>query len=132
MATYAGRKGVVYLSTSASGTASSVLNMNAWTLNMATDKIEVTSFGDANKTYVQGLRDLQGSFSGFWNDAETKPLTGAQSTDGVKVYLYPSSDSPSKYAYGTAWLDASIEVGVNGAVTLSANFAAAGSWGINL
>ncbi len=55
MATYPGRNGVVYLSTSASGTASSVLHLSKWSLNRATDKIEVTSFGDTNKVYVQGL-----------------------------------------------------------------------------
>lgn len=128
MSAYAGRKGVAYLSTTGSGVASNVLSLNSWTLNRTTDKIEVTSFGDANKTYVIGLPDLQGTLSGFWNDAETKPFTAAASSDGCKIYLYPSSDAPSKYAYGPAWLDVSIEVPVSGAATLSMNFAANGSW----
>lgn len=128
MAAYAGRKGVVYLSTTGSGNASSVLKINQWTINRTTDKIEVTSFGDANKTYVQGLPDLQGTFSGFWDDGESKPFTGAASTDGVKMYLYPSSDAPTKYWYGPAWLDVSMDVGVSGAATISGSFAANGSW----
>jgi hypothetical protein len=105
--------------------------MNQWTLNRPTDKVDVTSFGDANKVYVQGLPDVQGSFKGTWDDTETKPFTAAASSDGVKLYLYPSSLVPTKYAYGTAWMDASIDIGVTGAVTISSSFAAAGSWGIN-
>jgi hypothetical protein len=129
MAVYPGRKGVIYMSTTGSGAATNVLQLNSWTLNKTTDKIEVTSFGDANKTYVQGLPDIQGSFSGFWNDTETKPFTGAASSDGVKLYLYPSADKATSYHYGPAWLDASMEVSVSGAVTITANFAANGSWG---
>lgn len=129
MAVYAGRKGVVYLSTTGSGNASSVVHLSQWTLSSATDKIEVTSFLDANKTYVQGLKDLQGTLSGFFDDTETKPMTAADSVDGCKVYLYPSSDSPTVYWYGPAWLDYSLDTSVGGAVTLSANFAANGSWG---
>jgi hypothetical protein len=37
---------------------------------MATDKVEVTSFLDANKTYVQGLKDISGALSGFWEDSQ--------------------------------------------------------------
>ena len=131
MAVYAGRKGVVYLSTSGSGNATSVLKLTKWSLDQSTDKIEVTAFGDANKTYVQGLKDVKGSFSGFWDDTETKPFTAADSTDGCKMYLYPSSDAPTKYWYGPAWLDVSIDTGVADAVSISGNFAANGSWGRN-
>lgn len=129
MALYPARNAVLYMSTSAAGTATAVLSLNEWSLNSSTDKIEVTSFGDSNKTYVQGLKDLQGTFSGFWNDLETKPFTGADSSDGVKLYLYPSSNKTNSYFYGVAWLDASINVGVNEAVQISGSFAAASSWG---
>jgi hypothetical protein len=129
MAVYPGRNGVIYMSTSGSGTASSVLKLNKWSMNRATDKIDVTAFGDANKTYVQGLPDIKGSFEGFWDDTESKPFTGAASTDGVKLYIYPSSTSVSKYWYGPAWLDCSMDEDVKGAVTIKADFAANGSWG---
>lgn len=124
---------MVYLAIEAStGVATLVVKLNTWSLNLATDKFEVTSFADANKTYVQGLKDIQGTISGFWDDTETKPFAGAASTTGVKLYLYPDSVTPTKYAYGTAWLDSSIETPVGGAVTISANFAAAGSWYVGL
>jgi hypothetical protein len=129
LAVYAGRKGVVYLSSTGSGAAVNVIKLNAWTINKTTDKIEVTSFGDANKTYVQGLPDVQGTVSGFWDNTETKPFTAAGSTDGCKLYLYPSSDITGSYHYGPAWLDMSMDTSVSAAVTISGSFAANGSWG---
>ena len=53
---------------------------------------------------------------------------GADSSDGVKLYLYPSSACPTVYHYGPAWLDASISVDVKGAVQVKGNFVASGAW----
>lgn len=128
MAVYPGRKGVMYVSTTGTGVATNVLHMSEWTINSATDKIETTSFGDTNKTYVQGLPDLKGTFKGFWDDTESKPFTGAGSSDGVKLYLYPSADAPTKFWSGPAWLDLSMSVPVSGAVTIDGSFVANGSW----
>jgi hypothetical protein len=124
----------VYLAIeSVSGVATTAIKLNAWTLDRATDTYDVTSFGDTNKVYVQGLPDLKGTISGSWDDTETKPFAGAISSTGVKLYLYPDiTNSPTKYAYGTAWLNASIETPVGGAVKLTANFVAAASWTLNL
>lgn len=129
MAVYHGKKGMVYLSTSGTGAIASVGKLSAWTLDMPTDKVETTSFGDTNKTYVQGLKDTSGSMSGFWDDTIDTLFAAADSADGCKVYLYPSSDASSKYFYGPAWLDVSVASGVDAAVTVSANFSANGSWG---
>jgi len=131
MAKYSGRKGVVYLSSTGSGNASSI-SLTEWSLNRATDRQEVTSFGDANKTYVQGLPDVQGTLSGFWDHADTKLFDAAESADGCKLYLYMSSDAAGLYFYGPAWLDASITVNVNQPTAVSATFAANGSWGKKL
>lgn len=132
MARYAGRKGLAYMSTTGGGTASAVISLTNWSLDMTQDRLETTSFGDTNKVYVVGLRDVTGSFEGHWDDAETKLFSGAQSTDGVKLYLYPSSDALSKYAYGPAWVDVSIATDVGDRVTITGNFAANGAWGFNL
>jgi hypothetical protein len=129
---YHGKQGLVYVSTTGSGVATSVLKQSAWTLDLSTDLVEVTSFGDTNKTYVQGLRNVQGTISGFWDDTESKLFTGSTSTDGVKLYLYPSSSALSKYAYGTAWLSVTVETGVADAVQVNSSFSALGAWGINL
>jgi hypothetical protein len=130
MARTSGKGGAVYVSPTGTGVAVSVANLSKWSLDRSTDKIPVTAFGDLNKVYVQGLADLKGAISGFW-DTATDPLYAAGvSTDGTKLYLYPDRiNTPTAYDYGPAWLDTSIEVDVNGAVQMSASFVAAGSWG---
>ena len=77
----------------------------------------------------RGTDKVSGEIAGFWNDGEDKLFAGADSTDGVKLYLYPSKNAPSKYFYGPAWLDASIETGVDAAVSINGSFAANGAWG---
>ena len=129
MARYSGSKGVVYLSTTAGGVAIAAISLSQWTLDRKTDKVEVTAFGDLNKQYVQGLPDIQGTLSGFFDSADDALFDGADSADGVKLYLYPSSLATSIYHYGPAWLDASIDVDVKGACSVSGSFVAAGSWG---
>jgi phage baseplate assembly protein gpV len=101
-------------------------------MDYSTDREEVTAFGDANKTYVQGLPDVTVEFSGFYDDTDSTVRTAAASADGSKAYLYVSTDAATKYAYGPCWVDFSIEVGVDGAVTISGSLAANGSWGLNL
>lgn len=96
---------------------------------MKTDKVEVTAFGDLNKTFVQGLRDISGTISGFWDSADDSLFDASESADGLKLYLYPSSQAPTIYFYGPAWIDADINVGVGDAVKVAANFVANGQWG---
>lgn len=128
MSRYHGKRGVVYASRTGSGTASPVLSQSKWTLDQATDKTDVTAFLDANKVYVQGLKDLKGTISGWWDSADDTLFDAADSADGAKLYLYPSLDAPSFFWSGPAWLDAKIDVDVKGAVTVESTFTAAGSW----
>lgn len=129
MSRYHGKGGAAYLSTTGSGTAAPAVSLSQWTLDRATDKVDVTAFGDANKVYVQGLPDIKGTLAGWFDDTDDALFDGADSADGVKLYLYPSRLAPAHYHYGPAWLDASIEVDVKGAVSVKASFVAAGSWG---
>lgn len=128
MAAYPGRNGMVYLSTTGAGAVTTVIKLTKWALDMSTDKIEVTSFLDSNKTYVQGLKDIKGTFAGFFDDTETKPFVASDSTSGCLLYLYPSSLLPSRYWAGPAWLDVSVDTGVADAVAISGNFVANGTW----
>ena len=132
MALYHGKSGRVYLATSGSGTAVPVLSLRSWSLDYSTDKVETTAFGDANKTYVQGLPDVSVDFEGFYNDTDSTVYTASRSTDGSKAYLYVSTNANTKYLYGPCWVDFSIEDAVDGAVTISGSLAANGSWGVNL
>lgn len=129
MSKYHGQRGRVYLSTTGAGTAIQAVNLTAWSINSPTDRVEVTSFEDTNKVYVQGKKDITGDFSGFWDDVDDALFDASESTTPVKLYLYPSADKPTVYWYGTAWVDASIETGVDAAVSIKGSFVAATSWG---
>ena len=50
---YHGKKGEVKIN------AARAASINKWTLNAATDKADVTAFGDTNKQYVVGLEGRQ-------------------------------------------------------------------------
>src|SRR5512141_2352285 len=117
MARYHGKKGIVYMSTCSTGTAIAVVGLNSWSLNMPTDKVEVTAFGDSNKQYVQGLPDATGQLGGWWDDTSDQLYDASRSAGGVNVYLYPAS------------VDFSIDTGHDKGVSVSAAFVANGAWG---
>jgi hypothetical protein len=89
--------------------------MANWSINFATDKVEVTAMGDSNKVYVAGLPDASGEFGGFHDDATMQTYTAA--VDGIarKFYLYPSTLDTTKYFFGTILADFNVSSGVSGA-----------------
>lgn len=130
MTRYAGKGGVVYIAPTAGGAAVSVIGLSKWSLDQTTDKIDVTAFGDPNKEYVQGLPDVKGQVSGFWDDTSSDTLfQAAGATGAVNMYLYPTKLNAAKYWYGTAFLDASVDADVKDAVKISGSFVAGGAWG---
>lgn len=129
MARYHGRSGAAYISTTGTGAATRILSLSDWSLDFKRDKAETTSFGDGNKTYVVGLKDVSGKIAGFWDDTTSDTLFDASdSSDGCNIYLYPSTDAPSKFFSGPAWLDLSINVSVKDASKVSGDFSANGTW----
>lgn len=125
---YHGKGGVVYMSTTGAGTASTVVLLSEWSLDRSTDLVDVTSFGDTNKVSVQGLPNYTGTISGFWDSDSDVLFDASDSSTAVKMYLYPSANAPTVYFAGTAWVSASISVGINAAVAISGTFTAASSW----
>lgn len=125
MARIAARNGRLYMGLGSAGTAEPVVYLSNWALNFATDKIEVTAFGDTTKAYVSGLPDCQGTYSGFYDTATVQMYTAA--SDGVarKWYLYPDNTSTAQYWFGTAIFDMNINGDVAGAVEIDGSFAAA-------
>lgn len=124
---YHGKNGRVYMSTTNAGAATSLGNVSDWSLDMAKDKVEVTSMGDTNKTYVMGFKDISGKLSGFWDNAIDTLFTASELDDSVRIFIYPNSAN-TKYWHGYAFVDASVSSGVGQAVKTSCNFAAAGTW----
>lgn len=125
MARIHGRAGRVYMNLTSGGTAEPVAFLSGWSINFATDKVDVTAFGDANKIYVSGLPDASGDFSGFYDDATVQVYTAA--VDGVarKFYLYPSVLTNTQYFYGTVLPDFKVNGDVGGAVQISSSWSAA-------
>lgn len=125
---YHAKDAVVYISPDGTTAASLLNGATEWSLDMSTDTVEVTAFGDVNKVYVQGLPDIQGSINGFVQDTEDKWFKAQRSTTAVKFYLYWSKNMTGKYIYGTGWLSISLSNTISAANEISANFIAAGPW----
>jgi hypothetical protein len=124
MARIAGRNGRLYANITSGGTAEPITFLNNWSISFASDKIEVTAFGDTGKTYA-GLPDATGDYSGFYDDGTNQFYTAA--VDGVarKFYLYPSTSTNGQYWFGTAIFDFNVDAAVDGAVQVSGSWSAA-------
>lgn len=124
-----GRNGRLYAGIASGGTAEPLFFLKTWTFTYATDQQDVTAFGDGNKVYVTGLPDGKVTFNGFWDDSSNDMYTAA--TDGLKrkFYLYADfSNKPGTYWFGEAFFDFNAGGDVAGAVTISGNLTAAGTW----
>ena len=129
MARRHGSKGQVLMDPAGGTTTVAVGDLNAWTLDSSRDRVETSAFGDVNKTYVQGLPDMKGTFGGFWNSASSPALFDAAEGDtAVTLELVPSTLDPTYLFTGPAYLDASINVAANGAITVGGSWVAAGAW----
>lgn len=129
MSRYSGRTGRLYMSTSGSTVAKPVASLSKYTIDMSADKIDVTCFEDGNQTQILGWPARKGTFSGFWDDTEDTLFAAAESADGCLIYVYAGTNAASKYWYGPAWVDASLDVDAKGAVSVSGSFTAKGTWG---
>jgi hypothetical protein len=112
-------------------------SVSKWTLNQAKDFVEVTCFGDENKAWVVGLKDISGQLSFVYNldpgspaSGDTLPLIEAtEGDDPVMLKLVPDTNNATHFWSGQAYLDLStIDVDVKGAVVGTSNFKGSGSW----
>ena len=129
----AGRNGAIYASIAAAGTPEPLYYVKSWTFEAKTDQIEVTAFGDANKSYVTGLPDGKITYQGFWDDSSNDVYSAA--LDGLprKFYLYEDrNNKPNTYIFGSGFFDFSMSADVGGAVQISGNVSANGSWTRNV
>jgi hypothetical protein len=110
-----------------------VANKTEWSLNLGRDYVESTVFGDTNKTYLVGLRDLQGNYTGFL-DVSGDLLLEATTSDTILLYLYAEDTSTdgTLIASGPALFDANVTAAINDAVKMTGNFRASGPWAVNL
>lgn len=132
MARIHGKNGQFQMAGTTGGSPSShvvVGDIRAFTIDMSKDKVDVTAFGDTNKQRVLGLPDFTGTFSGFWNSASSPALFDViLGSTAVGLKLIPNTVEPTYYFLGDAYLDGSLNVDSNGAVTVDGTWVAASNW----
>ena len=127
MARVHGRHGEIQVG--ASSPMAVIGSLNAWNVSFTRDKVDVTSFGDTNKTYLSGLKDVSGTFAGFFDTVYIRELMDASdSTSGTLIRITPSTDYPEFYYEGPATMDLTNDGAVGDAVKISATFSATGAW----
>lgn len=119
-----GKNGSIWLA-STGGAKTKVAVKNEWTLSLSRDYVDATVFGDVNKTYLVGLKDISGSFSGIL-DTSGDLLVNATDSDAMQIYLY--ADDSTEVAHGPGFIDSSITASNTDAVRVSGNFRASGAW----
>jgi hypothetical protein len=128
MARHHGSHGEVQADPTGGSTLVTVASLNSWTLSQARDKVDVTAFQDTNKVYVQGLADVKGTLGGWFDDSDPTIFNIALGNIAASLSLVPSSLIPTFLWKGLGWLDASIDVKANGAISVTSSFVAAGPW----
>lgn len=125
MTTTAGRRGALYVNLTSGGTAEPVAFLNEWDMDFDSDTYETTAFGDSNKTFVAGLPNGAGTFTGFYDISTPQTYTAA--SDGVarKFYAYVDRTITGSYWFGTGTFTFSLKVPVSGAAAISGKFSAA-------
>jgi hypothetical protein len=124
-----GKNGAIYIG-GPKGTGTKVATKNEWTLSLGRDYVDATTFGDTNRTYLVGLRDVSGTFAGLM-DVSGDLLVNASSSDIVELYLYADDgSSPILIGSGPSLIDAQINASNADAIRVSGNFRAAGNWAI--
>ncbi len=98
-----------------------------WSLSLARDTVDVTSFGDTNRTYVVGLRDISGTYAGFLDNSGDTMLTAA-GEDAKFIELYSDDTNNLLVASGSGFIDATINASNTDAVRINGNFRAQGPW----
>lgn len=122
-----GKRGAIYLG-GPKGSGVKVVNKTEWTLSLNRDYVDSTVFGDVNKTYLVGLKDIQGTFAGLL-DIQGDAQVNAANSDAIQIYLYGDDASPELLiAYGPGLMDASITASNTDAIKCTGNFRAAGAW----
>lgn len=122
-----GKNGAIYIN-GPKGSGTKVSNKTEWTLNLNRDYVDATVFGDTNKTYLVGLKDISGTYAGLM-DVSGDLLVNATNSDTVNIYLYADDGvSPILLASGPGLIDGAIQASNTDAVKVTGNFRASGNW----
>ena len=124
-----GKNGAIYLN-GPKGTGTKVALKTEWTLNLNRDYVDATVFGDVNKTYLTGLKDISGTYAGLMDNSGDL-LVNQTDLEDTPTYLYSDDGAtPVLIGSGLALHDSAINCSNTDAVRVSGNFRASGPWAI--
>ena len=128
-----GKGGAIYLGGSYT-TGVKVAAKTEWSLQRNRDYVDATVFGETNKTYLAGLPNVQGSFSGLL-DVSGDLLLNAATSGVTTIYLYADDGtipggSVIEIAHGPGLIDGNVTGSLNDAMRYTGEFRASGSWTI--
>jgi hypothetical protein len=104
-----------------------LIALNTWKLSLKTDFEDVSCFGDTNKVYIPGMRDISGSIGGFWDSTNVALFTATAVDTPGRLELAPNKTEATAIFGGKAFIDADIDCSL-GAPKVSSSFRAAGPW----
>ena len=128
MAIKTGRYGEVLYDPAGGATPTAIASINKFTLSLKTEKLDVTCFQDENRVYIPSMKDVSGTFGGFYNSEDLTLFEAADAPTPGMLKLVPNTTEPTFFWQGLAYLDADVEVDVQAAPTISGTFSAAGPW----
>jgi hypothetical protein len=123
-----GKGGSIWVVVTAGTSAVRVALKSEWTLNLNRDYVDATVFGDTNKTYLAGLKDVSGTYAGLLDNSGDLLVNATDVSDGLMTYLY--SDTTVLIGNGMALHDSAINCSNTDAVRVSGNMRANGPWTI--
>jgi hypothetical protein len=131
-----GKGGAIYVGGAKGSGGTKWTYKSEWSLQRNRDYVDATAFGEANKTYLAGLPNVQGNFSGFLDTAGDLLLDAATS-GALDVYLYADDatlpdGTEVLVAHGPAFVDATVTCSNTDAVRITGEFRASDSWTIDL
>ena len=134
MAKLPGKAGAIYLG-GAIGTGTKVTNKTEWAVQLNRDYVDATVFGETNKTYLAGLRNFQGTYSGLLDTAGDSMLDATALAEQL-IYLYAddgtTGGSVVLVAHGSGFIDGNVSTSSTDAVRITGEFRAQGNWTIDL
>jgi len=129
-----GRDGLVKWDPTGTGGVSAVplISIKSFTIDLTTEKLDVTCFQDTNKVFLPGMRSASGDLSGLYNSDDFSLIEATALTAPGWLELIPHSNDPSaatphKFS-GLAYMDAAIDTSVDGVPELTGTWMAAGPW----
>jgi hypothetical protein len=125
---YHGRNAVIELGAGSPLTVN--CSFNTWTISFGRDLIDVSTFCDANRVQIPGLKNIEGSFDGFFVKEDIQTLWDLSDADTSSlIRITPTSLEPGVYFEGPGWISISSMGGsTTGAVTVTVGFSADGDW----